>query len=137
MRQLAAKSALNFDDVRLAALEPPAFELPDAVVAASGARSLYFDEPQTVPGWERYVRQKLDEGFRVTVTGSNASLLSRELGTHLTGRHLARTLPPFSHREFLAFAEKRPGRESFGEYLDTGGSRPSSPPATRPSCRIC
>ena len=32
-----------------------------------------FDEIQLIKGWERYVRQKLDENFQVFVTGANAS----------------------------------------------------------------
>ena len=37
------------------------------------------------------------------ITGSNASLLSQELGTRLTGRHLKIELFPFSFREYLNF----------------------------------
>ena len=47
------------------------------------------------------VSQKLDEGFQVAVTGSNASLLSRELGAKLTGKHISKEFFPFSCREFL------------------------------------
>jgi predicted AAA+ superfamily ATPase len=34
----------------------------------------FFDEIQVVKGWELYIRQKLDEGFRLFVTGSNATM---------------------------------------------------------------
>ncbi len=57
--------------------------------------SLFFDEIQIVDGWEVYIRGKLDEGFYVGITGSNASMLSRELGTKLTGRHITKELFPF------------------------------------------
>jgi len=40
---------------------------------------------------------------KLVVSGSNANLLSRELGTLLTGRHLDVTVFPLSFREFLAF----------------------------------
>ena len=49
----------------------------DNVILQSGAKTLFFDELQLVEGWEMYVRQKLDEGFKVIITGSNASLLSK------------------------------------------------------------
>jgi predicted AAA+ superfamily ATPase len=34
---------------------------------------LFFDEIQSAVHWELYARQKLDEGFQLTITGSNAS----------------------------------------------------------------
>lgn len=60
----------------------------------------FFDEIQLVTGWEFYVRQKLDQNRRVINTGSNARMLSVELGTNLTGRHISKELFPFSFREF-------------------------------------
>jgi len=45
----------------------------------------------------------IDSGFKFFITGSNARLLSRELATHLTGRHLNVEIYPFSFREFLDF----------------------------------
>lgn len=63
----------------------------------------YFDEIQNVSGWERFVRRLRDFRKKVYITGSNAHLMSRELGTHLTGRYLECTLFPFSFREFLRF----------------------------------
>ncbi len=113
--------ALNFDDPRLAGFAPADFQLLDALLAKSGARSLFFDEIQVVQGWESYIRQKLDEGFRIAITGSNASLLSRELGTRLTGRHITRELFPFSYHEFLHFHSLAPNGESLHLYLDEGG----------------
>jgi predicted AAA+ superfamily ATPase len=67
------------------------------------------------------VRQKLDEGYRLVITGSNASLLSRELGTHLTGRHIGRELYPFSFAEYCLFVNKKPGKKLLDEYLLRGG----------------
>jgi predicted AAA+ superfamily ATPase len=45
----------------------------------------------------------MEMGFKFYITGSNASLLSRELGTRLTGRYVPIELFPFSFREFLQF----------------------------------
>ena len=61
---------------------------------------LFFDEIQLISNWEMFVHQLLREGFKVFITGSNASLLSKELGTNLTGRHLSMVLFPFSYAEF-------------------------------------
>jgi len=63
----------------------------------------------------------LDKKKHFLITGSNASLLSKELGTRLTGRHLTHELFPFSFKEFLEFSGKTPGMDSFGEYLSKGG----------------
>jgi len=63
----------------------------------------------------------LDRKKKFVITGSNAAMLSRELGTRLTGRHLNYELFPFSFREFLEFRKKKASLEAFGEYLQDGG----------------
>jgi len=70
---------------------------------------------------ELFVRAMLDKGKYFVITGSNASLLSRELGTRLTGRHLTFELFPFSFNEFLKLTDKEPNIESFQEYFINGG----------------
>ena len=55
------------------------------------------------------------------ITGSNASLLSKELGTKLTGRHISKELFPFSYIEYLRFKSLSPGETSFLAYLNDGG----------------
>lgn len=112
---------VNFDDPRLYDFEISDFQKLDVVIAEAGCRVLVFDEIQVIKGWERYVRQKLDENFRVFVTGSNASLLSRELGTSLTGRHLTTELFPFSFSEFCCFKDYKADEEAVKEYMRMGG----------------
>jgi predicted AAA+ superfamily ATPase len=112
---------LNFEDPRLYEFEPADFARLDEVIKQSGASVLFFDEIQIIPEWERYTRQKLDEGFRMVITGSNASLLSRELGTKLTGRHVTKELFPFSYHEFCSFKKLSADKASVLSYLDTGG----------------
>jgi predicted AAA+ superfamily ATPase len=112
---------LNFDDIRLLSFTFTDFKLLDKVIEKSGAKLIFFDEIQSAENWELYVRQKLDEGFQVIITGSNASLLSRELGSRLTGRHLSVELFPFSYREFCEFTEQKMGAESLRNYLSQGG----------------
>jgi predicted AAA+ superfamily ATPase len=48
-------------------------------------------------------------------------MLSVELGTHLTGRHLSMELFPFSYSEFLAFGGKQNDPRAVDEYMRTGG----------------
>ncbi len=115
------KFYLNFDTPKLFQFELLDFELLDILIQESGKRNLYFDEIQVVNGWELYVRQKLDEHFNVCITGSNASLLSKELGTKLTGRHISKELFPFSYMEYLRFKSLSPSDTSFLTYLNDGG----------------
>ena len=96
---------LNFDDERLLNFTVSDFQtLNELFIELFGKQStFYFDEIQNVDGWERFVRRLRDYDNKVYVTGSNASMLSRELGTHLTGRYVQKELYPFSFKEFLSF----------------------------------
>jgi len=112
---------LNLESAALSGLDIKDAGRLDRVLEATGAKTLYFDEVQQLKGWERYVRTKLDEGYDVVVTGSNASVLGKELGTKLTGRHIDCELFPFDYSEYLAFVKERPGVESTRNYLCRGG----------------
>jgi len=65
---------------------------------------LFLDEIQEVEDWEKWVRtiHELDKA-KIIISGSNAKLLSRELSTLLTGRHLDLVIFPLSFKEFLRF----------------------------------
>ena len=115
------KLFLSFEDPRLFNFELSDFEILDTIIENSNSETLFLDEIQVIDGWELYVRQKLDEGFRVTITGSNASMLSRELGTKLTGRHISKELFPFSYCEFLEFKRLQADEKSLQKYMKTGG----------------
>lgn len=112
---------INFDDPRLYDFEISDFQKLDQLIAEAGNKVLMFDEIQIIKGWERYVRQKLDESFKVFVTGSNASLLSKELGTSLTGRHITTELFPFSFKEFCRFKNLKQDEHATKEYMQLGG----------------
>jgi predicted AAA+ superfamily ATPase len=112
---------LNFEDPRLANFEMDDFSRIYAEIVAKGIQLLFFDEIQIIKGWEIFINQLLREDFLVFITGSNASLLSKELGTHLTGRHFSTELFPFSYSEFLKFFKSAPSEVSFSEYLQKGG----------------
>ncbi len=112
---------LNFEYPQLYEFSLSDFTRLDNVIAQKGIKTLFFDELQLVEGWEMYVRQKLDEGFQVIITGSNAALLSKELGSRLTGRHITQELFPFSYSEFITFKMLTPSAESLRTYMLTGG----------------
>jgi hypothetical protein len=96
---------LNFEDERFLGFGPEdANDLFGLLVELFGERSIFVvDEIQNVDGWERFVRRFMELGFKFYITGSNASLLSSELGSRLTGRCVPIELFPFSFVEFLRF----------------------------------
>jgi len=91
---------LNFDDENLLKFSGDeiikgifeVYKKPDIIL---------FDEIQNFADWEIFVNKLQRRGFNLILTGSNAKLLSRELSTLLTGRHIPIEILPFSFREFL------------------------------------
>ncbi|WP_270516591.1 ATP-binding protein [Sanguibacteroides sp. AM78-02pH3A] len=112
---------LNFDDIRLSGFETGDLVRLHREIEKRGIKVLFFDEIQTVKGWETYINQLLRERYKVFITGSNASMLSVELGTHLTGRHLPMELFPFSYSEFIRFKTLNSGENTVMDYLKNGG----------------
>ena len=96
---------INFDDERLMHFSIDDFQLLHEVFIElfGEQKTFYFDEIQLIDKWERFIRRLHDYDNKIYITGSNASMLSKELGTHLTGRHIQLELFPFSFEEFLDF----------------------------------
>lgn len=84
---------------------------------------VFLDEVQQITYFERlidglYVKPNID----VYVTGSNAYLLSSELGTLLTGRYINIHILPFSFKEFLLTQDDISRTDLlFARYIDSGG----------------
>ena len=114
---------LNLEDPRLKGFDLSDFNKVEEIVKELYGESgvYFFDEIQNIPEWERFIRYLVDKKERVVVTGSNASILSRELGTKLTGRHLNYEMFPFSFKEFLDAKDAPSSIESFRNYLYKGG----------------
>jgi len=101
---------INFEDDRLAGMDAAdlSFLLESYYQRHPEARdktrvTLFLDEIQLVPGWETFARRILDsEKVRLFVSGSSASLLSREVHTSMRGRSMEVAVFPFSFREALA-----------------------------------
>jgi predicted AAA+ superfamily ATPase len=93
----------HFEDERLLGFEARDFALLHEVLIEcfGDQKVMLLDEVQNAPGWEAFVRRMLESGKKFIITGSNAALLSRELGSKLTGRHVTVDLFPFSFREYL------------------------------------
>lgn len=84
---------------------------------------LFFDEIQRVTGWEDVINSfRVDFDADIYVSGSNASLLSGELATLLTGRMVEIPIYPLSFKEYLQFRDitDQPERY-FNDYITEGG----------------
>jgi len=110
-----------FDDLRLMDFTSDDFVLLGKIISERSAEVVILDEVQDVDGWERFVAGLLSRHLAVFVTGSNAKMLSVELGTKLTGRHLDLRLTPFTYPEYLAYTNRRESADSLDGYLLTGG----------------
>lgn len=120
MLQYKSPAYFNFEDSRVYGFEVSDFQKLDEIIGL-GRGAYFFDEIQNVSSWEVFARQLHDRGEKIFITGSNASLLSKELGTRLTGRHLRHELFPFSYEEFLAFENLDKDETSFELYVQKGG----------------
>ncbi|MCX6766587.1 MAG: ATP-binding protein [Candidatus Moranbacteria bacterium] len=127
-------SYLNFEDERMLDFSHQDFNaLYGTFLELYGEQEVYlFDEIQNISGWEKFVRRLFEDGKKIFVTGSNAKLLSSELATTLSGRHIKFELYPFSFREFLKFhdfpakknyttVEKGLLRRRLNQYMEYGG----------------
>ena len=95
---------INFEDERLFHFQAKDFNMIyEALVELFGEKKTFFiDEIQNIPHFEHFVRRFYENGFKFFITGSSAQLLSREIGTKLTGRHFDIVVRPFSFQEFLS-----------------------------------
>ena len=123
MKKIKKFYYFSFEDPNTVNFELEDFtKLEEVFEEEFGKCNYYFlDEIQNIEKWELFVRAMLDKGKKFFITGSNASLLSRELGTRLTGRHLNYELFPFSFNEYLKFKNKKATPETFKDYIKKGG----------------
>src|SRR3990167_3791672 len=126
----------SFEDERLVHFTVDDFNvLHEALTEFYGEQSTFFlDEIQNIEHWELFVRRLHDRNLKIFISGSNATLLSQELSTRLTGRTIPYTLYPFSFSEFIEFTipdlkNKSPTTattrgafsKAFTRYLKLGG----------------
>ncbi|MBI4980446.1 ATP-binding protein [Candidatus Woesearchaeota archaeon] len=116
---------VNFDDERLATLTNYDELITTLNSLYSHPKEVLFDEIQNLGKWELFVNRLQRQGFNLILTGSNSHLLSQELATHLTGRHLLILIFPFSFKEYLRLEKKEHTsteiREKLSQYLIDGG----------------
>lgn len=127
---------INFEDERFITFTVSDFvKLHELLIEIYGNNRVFLiDEIQNISGWERFVSRMAGSGYKFYITGSNASLLSRELGTKLTGRYIPVELFPFSWDEYLRFkkvpfpdiarlttVKRGELKNTFTKYLKDGG----------------
>jgi len=88
----------------------------------SGRQYLFIDEVQDISEFELALRsmQAVDD-WDIYITGSNATLLSGELATHLSGRYIQIEIHALSYPEFLQFHQVEDSAETFLTYIRWGG----------------
>lgn len=99
---------INFEDPRFIDLNARSlekiYETYLEFLQPKGKPCVFLDEVQEVKDWEKWVRMMHElNKAKIIVSGSNAKLLSKELATLLTGRHLDLTVFPLSFSEYLIF----------------------------------
>jgi len=116
---------INFDDEKLG--ETKDYDELIAVVNSlyGHPKILFLDEIQNLPKWELFVNRLQRQGFNLVITGSNAHLLSKELATHLTGRHVQIIVLPFSFEEYINIKNEEMTaleiKEKLENYIVYGG----------------
>ncbi|MBU1203910.1 MAG: ATP-binding protein [Nanoarchaeota archaeon] len=119
-------SYVNFDDERLIDLKDYDELMQNLDNLYNNSKNVLFDEIQNLPRWELFLNRLYRQGYNIFVTGSNSKLLSKELATHLTGRHSQINIFPFSFKEYLELNKKEKLTNNeikslLEEYLVRGG----------------
>ena len=100
----------------------------DELVTDNDFKYLFIDEVQNVPGFESIINAYREENnYSIFLTGSNSYLLSGELVTKLTGRHIEIEMLPLNFYEYVdmkRFMEKEINTNiyhEFEEFIRNGG----------------
>jgi predicted AAA+ superfamily ATPase len=118
------KEFIAFDDIRTASDLEDLFTYYRSQLQVEGKIYIFLDEVQNIDGWETFVNsysQDFTRDYELFVSGSNSNLLSGELATLLSGRYVEFEIFPFGYTEYVRVKELPEGKESFLEYLQTGG----------------
>lgn len=111
---------LNFDDENLLKIKNYDEILKGIFEVYGKVEFILFDEIQNLEKWEIFVNKLQRRGYNLILTGSNAKLLSKDLATILTGRHLPIEIFPFSFKEFLKAKNFKTEKQYF-ELPETKG----------------
>jgi uncharacterized protein len=99
-------------------------KLYKSVLKTSGKIYIFIDEIQNISGWERVVNsysQDYVDSYELFISGSNSNMLSNELATLLSGRYVKFEIFPFSYHEYLGITEGQKSKQTYIEYMKSGG----------------
>ena len=107
-------------------LDKSIYKMTDSIksVMTNDTRFMLLDEVQLMEDWETVVNAYYSTGqYEITITGSNAKMLSSELATMLTGRYMEIEMFPLSFYEYSQFkSQQGVGQDKlFEEYVMYGG----------------
>lgn len=100
----------------------------DSKITDKDFKYLFIDEVQNVKGYEKVINSYREEGnISIFLTGSNSYLLSGELATKLTGRHILIEMLPLNFYEYIQMKQflNKPVNPNiyleFDEFVRCGG----------------
>lgn len=85
---------------------------------------IFIDEIQLIKDWEKTINsysQDYTAEYELFISGSNSKLLSGELATLLSGRYVCFNVFPFSYQEYLMVTGKEQMKQSYLDYINSGG----------------
>jgi uncharacterized protein len=98
------------------------FSYIDKQYDGSSKVALFIDEVQDIDSFEVVLRDLVTRNnYDIYCTGSNANLLSGELATYLSGRHIEIKVFGLSYAEYLYFNGYQNTDDDFQNYLVFGG----------------
>jgi len=109
------------------------FDVYRRVFNSQGRIFVFLDEVHTVKDWHSWVHVAREQGIKIFLSGSNASLISSDYSSLLTGRYIPLKVLPLSFREYLLFKnieissaedflrEQETVERLAKEYLESGG----------------
>lgn len=114
---------LNFEDKKVSAVITDADKLISYVEEnrKDGKCYLFFDEIQTLDGWQDACKTLRLYNYSLFITGSNSKLLSGEFTKELSGRYAAFRIRPFVYKEIVRYCEVLGKEASVTDYLVWGG----------------
>jgi len=85
---------------------------------------IFIDEIQNIDGWEKVINsysQDYTASYELFISGSNSKMISTELASLLSGRYINFAIFPFSYSEFLGITKSEQSKESYLQYISSGG----------------
>ena len=114
---------LNFEDKKVSANITNADQLISYVEEnkKGGKCYLFFDEIQTLDGWQDACKTLRLYNYSLFITGSNSKLLSGEFTKELSGRYVAFRIRTFIYKEIVEYCKELGKEASVTDYLVWGG----------------